>query len=267
MLIIIFSPTFSRVSLILTQHDVVVDVANINALGDDDRTILSVVARVELRSVLQLECRSISRRVRAVRSLHLVVDWVNVELNQVVIQNRLVALSVIKSYEVNELLKSVWHDIHHGDRGVSDQLEAINRDHSVWRVVLLVPGSEIVANQAVSLVLRSSLLELSYIEHRKVILVNIQWLSLSDTTLALDLVISISVDDEHPDLGVEDRPVELVQNLRTISLTTDRVVDSLVVPEDPSVLGVVSDNISQLWHPDISVVEQNHSHVSVVSGE
>ena len=99
------------------------------------------------------------------------------------------------------------------------------------------------------------------------ILIDIQWLDLRKTTLRLDNVVGISVDDEHPDLGVEDRSAELIQHSLAINLTTDVAINALIVLNDPNILVIVGDDVSQLWDPDISVVEEYHSHVGAVSSE
>lgn len=93
------------------------------------------------------------------------------------------------------------------------------------------------------------------------ILVNVKWLNLGKSALRLNNVISVGVDDEHPDLGVEDRSAELIQYSLAIDLATDVAVNALIVLDNPNILVVVGDDISQLWDPNISVVEEDHSHV------
>ena len=99
------------------------------------------------------------------------------------------------------------------------------------------------------------------------IFVDIKWLNLGKSTLRLNNVISIGVDDEHPDLGVEDRSAKFIQHSLAINLATDVAVNALIVLDNPNILIVVSDDVSQLWDPNISVVEEDHSHVGAVSSE
>lgn len=257
----------SVIGLILAQHNVVADVRDVHALRNEDAAILLVVAGVHLRVVFNIEGWSISWGISAVWSAFLVEDWVNIELNQVVVGDGLVWLSVVQHDIVAELLESVWQIILHADGAVSGQLEAIDWDQSIWRVILLIPVRNTAASHAVGSVVSVALLEAANVEDWQVILIDIQWLDLRKTTLRLDNVVSVSVDDEHPDLGVEDRSAELIQYSLAIDLTTDVAVDTFVVLDDPNVFVVVRNNISQLWDPNISVVEEDHSHVRAVSSE
>lgn len=239
----------------------VADVRDVHALGDEDAAILLVVAAVHLRVVFNIEGWRIRWSISAVRSAFLVEDWVDVELNQVVVGDGLVWLSVVQHDIVAELLESVWQVILHADSAVSGQLEAINWDQSIWRVILLVPVRHVAASHAVSSVVSGALLEAAHVEDWQVIFIDIQWLNLGKSTLRLDNVVSVGVDDEHPDLGVEDRSAEFIQHSLAINLATDVAVDTLIVLDNPNILVVVGDDVSQLWDPNISVVEEDHSHI------
>lgn len=245
----------------------VADVRDVHALRDEDAAILLIVSAVHLRVVFNIEGWSISWSISAVRSAFLVEDWINVELNQVVISNGLVWLSVVQHNIVAELLESVWQVVLHADSAVGSKLEAINWNQSIWRVILLVPVRNVAASHAVGSVVSVALLEAAHVEDWQVILVNIQWLNLGKSTLRLDNVVSIGVDDEHPDLGVEDRSAEFIQHSLTINLATDVAVNALIVLDNPNVFVIVGDDISQLWDPNISVVEEDHSHVGAVGSE
>ena len=245
----------------------VADVRDVHALGDEDAAILLIVAAVHLRVVFNIEGWRICRSIGAVRSAFLVEDWVDVELNKVVVGDGLVWLSVVQHDIVAELLQSVWQVILHADRAVGGELEAINWNQSIWRVILLVPVRNIHTSHAVGGVISIALLEAAHVEEWQVILINIQWLNLGKSALRLDNVVSVGVDDEHPDLGVEDRSAELIQYSLAIDLATDVAVNALIVLDDPNILVIVGDDVSQLWDPNISVVEEDHSHVGAVSSE
>ena len=245
----------------------VADVRDVHAFRNEDAAILLVVASVHLWIVFNIEGWSIRWGISAVRSAFLIEDWVNIELNQVVVGDGLVWLSVVQHDIVAELLKSVWQIILHADSAVSSKLEAIDWNQSIWRVILLVPVRNAATSHAVGSVVSVALLEAANVEDWQVIFIDIQWLDLRKTALRLDNVVGISVDDEHPDLGVEDRSAELIQHSLAINLTTDVAVDTLIVLDDPNILVVVGDDVSQLWDPNISVVEEDHSHVRAVSSE
>lgn len=245
----------------------VADVRDVHALRNEDAAILLVVASVHLWIVFNIEGWSIRWGISAVWSAFLIEDWVNVELNQVVVGDGLVSLSVVKHNIVAELLKSVWQIILHTNGAVGSELEAINWNQSVWRVILLIPVRNASASHAVSGVVSVAFLEAANVEDWQVILIDIQWLDLRHTTLRLHNIVSISVDDEHPDLSVEDRSAELIQHSLTIDLTTNVAVDTLIVLDDPNIFVIVGDDISQLWDPNISVVEEDHSHIRAVSSE
>lgn len=86
----------------------IADVRNIHTLGDENAAILLIVSTVHLRVVFNVEGWSIRWSISAVRSAFLVEDWINVELNQVVVGDGLVWLSVVQHNIVAELLESVW---------------------------------------------------------------------------------------------------------------------------------------------------------------
>lgn len=245
----------------------VADVRDVHALGDEDTSILLVVSAVHLRVVFNVEGWSIRWSISAVWSAFLVEDWVNVELNEIVVSDGLVWLSMVQHDIVAELLESVWQIILHADSAVSSKLEAINWNQSIWRVILLVPVGNINTGHAVGGVVSGALLEAAHVEEWEMIFVNVKWLNLGKSTLRLNNVVSVGVDDEHPDLGVEDRSAKLIKNSLAINLATDVAVNALIVLDNPNILVVVGDDVSQLWDPNISVVEEDHSHVGAVSGE
>ena len=86
----------------------VADVRDVHALRNEDAAILLVVASVHLWIVFNIEGWRIRWGISAVWSAFLVEDWVNIELNQVVVGDGLVWLSVVQHDIVAELLKSVW---------------------------------------------------------------------------------------------------------------------------------------------------------------
>ena len=86
----------------------VADVRDVHALGDEDAAILLIVSAIHLRVVFNVEGWSIRWSISAVWSAFLVEDWVNVELNEVVVSDSLMWLSVIQHDIVAELLESVW---------------------------------------------------------------------------------------------------------------------------------------------------------------
>lgn len=104
------------------------DVRNVHALRNEDAAIFLVVAGVHLWIVFNIECWSIRWCISAVWCAFLIEDWVDVELNQVIVSDSLMSLSVVKHHEITELLKSVWQVILHANSAVSSKLEAINWD-------------------------------------------------------------------------------------------------------------------------------------------
>ena len=86
----------------------VADVRDVHTLRNEDAAIFLVVSSVHLWIVFNIEGWSIRWGISAVWSAFLIEDWVNVELNQVVVGDGLVSLSVVKHNIVAELLKSVW---------------------------------------------------------------------------------------------------------------------------------------------------------------
>ena len=151
----------------------VADVRDVHALRNEDAAIFLVVASVHLWIVFNIEGWRISWGVSAVWSAFLVEDWVNIELNQVVVGDGLVWLSVVQHDIVAELLKSVWQIILHADSAVSSKLEAINWNQSVWRVILLIPVRNTSASHAVSSVISVAFLEAANVEDWQVILIDI----------------------------------------------------------------------------------------------
>ena len=151
----------------------VADVRDVHALRNEDAAILLVVSSVHLWIVFNIEGWSISWGISAVRSAFLIEDWVNIELNQVVVGDGLVWLSVVQHDIVAELLKSVWQIILHADSAVSSKLEAIDWNQSIWRVILLVPVRNAATSHAVSSVVSVALLEAANVEDWQVILIDI----------------------------------------------------------------------------------------------
>ena len=98
----------SVIGLILAQNDVVRNIRNVHTFANNDAAVFSVVAALKLWIIFNIEVRSISRSISSIWCALLIEYWVDVELNKVVICNRLMGLSVVQHNIIGELLKSVW---------------------------------------------------------------------------------------------------------------------------------------------------------------
>ena len=99
------------------------------------------------------------------------------------------------------------------------------------------------------------------------IFIYIKWLYLRSSTLCLQNIISISVNYEQPYFSVEHRTAKFIKNTLTAYLSADISVNSFVISNNPGIMVVISNNISKIWHPHISIIEEHHSHVCAVGGE
>ena len=98
----------SVIGLILAQNDMVRNIRNVHTFANNDAAVFSVVAALKLWIIFNIEVRSISRSISSIWCALLIEYWVDVELNKVVICNRLMGLSVVQHNIIGELLKSVW---------------------------------------------------------------------------------------------------------------------------------------------------------------
>ena len=99
---------FSVIGLIFAQNDMVRNVRNIHTFANNYAAVFSVVAALKLWIIFNIEVWSISRSISSVWCALLIEYWVDVELNKVVICNRLMGLSVVQHNIIGELLKSIW---------------------------------------------------------------------------------------------------------------------------------------------------------------
>ena len=106
---------FSVIGLILAQNDVVRNIRNVHTFANNDAAVFSVVAALKLWIIFNIEVRSISRSISSVWCALLIEYWVDVELNKVVICNRLMGLSVVQHNIIGELLKSIWQCVLHSN--------------------------------------------------------------------------------------------------------------------------------------------------------
>ena len=176
---------FSVIGLILAQNDMVRNVRNVHTFANNDAAVFSVVAALKLWIIFNIEVRSISRSISSVWCALLIEYWVDVELNKVVICNRLMGLSVVQHNIIGELLKSIWQCVLHSNSWSSGHLKAIYWYEPIWWVVLFVPWFSSWASDAVSVVISSRFLELNNIENRQMIFIYIKWLYLRSSTVGL----------------------------------------------------------------------------------
>lgn len=84
------------------------DVRNIHAFRNKDATIFLVVSSVHLWIVFNIEGWSICWCISAVWCAFLIEDWIDVELNKVIVSDSLVSLGVVQHNIIAELLESIW---------------------------------------------------------------------------------------------------------------------------------------------------------------
>lgn len=99
------------------------------------------------------------------------------------------------------------------------------------------------------------------------IFIYIKRLYLRSSTLGLQNVVCVCINYKQPYLSIEHRTAKFIKNTLTTYLTAYISVNSFVVSNNPCVMVIISNNISKIWHPHISIIEQDHSHICTVSGK
>ena len=99
------------------------------------------------------------------------------------------------------------------------------------------------------------------------IFIYIKWLYLRSPTLGLQNIISICINYKQPYFSVEHRTAKFIKNTLTAYLSAYISINSFIISNNPCIMVIISNNICKIWHPYISIIEQDHSHICAICGE